>query len=153
MPDLVGASWRKSTHSGSNGCVEVAFVDGLVAIRDTKDRQGHALIFTPVEWHAFIDGVRDGQFDLERSTERAAGGRSRARRVGGRRAEPAGPASARDALKHPASSVEALGVGDDQVHCIGTTASGSDEPVATVTLGRREAAAIRQLLHDIGQGT
>ena len=64
MPDLVGASWRKSTYSGSNGCVEVAFVDGLVAIRDAKDRQGHALIFTPVEWHAFIDGVRDGQFDL-----------------------------------------------------------------------------------------
>ena len=63
MLDLVGAVWRKSTYSSVNGCVEIAFLDGVVAVRDSKDRQGQALIFTPVEWRAFIDGVRDGQFD------------------------------------------------------------------------------------------
>ena len=64
MPDLGGAIWRKSTYSAVNGCVEVAFVDGLVAVRDAKDRQGQAMMFTLVEWRAFLDGVRDGQFDL-----------------------------------------------------------------------------------------
>jgi Domain of unknown function (DUF397) len=66
MPDLGGALWRKSTYSALNGCVAIAFVDGLVAVRDSKDPQGQALVFTPVEWQAFIDGVRDGQFDLPR---------------------------------------------------------------------------------------
>jgi Domain of unknown function (DUF397) len=46
MPDLVGASWRKSAHSALNGCVEIAFVDGQVAIRNTKDPHGPALLFT-----------------------------------------------------------------------------------------------------------
>jgi ABC-type amino acid transport substrate-binding protein len=64
MRDPVDAIWRKSTYSAVNGCVEIAFLDGLVAVRDSKDRQGQALVFTPVEWRAFIDGVRDGQFDL-----------------------------------------------------------------------------------------
>ena len=63
MPDLVDAVWRKSTYSTVNGCVEIAFLDGLVAVRDSKDRQGQTLMFTPVEWRAFIDGVHDGEFN------------------------------------------------------------------------------------------
>ena len=50
----------------TDGCVQVAFPDGLVAVRDSKDPQGRALLFTPEEWQAFLDGVRDGQFDLPR---------------------------------------------------------------------------------------
>jgi Domain of unknown function (DUF397) len=61
MVDLDNAIWRKSSYSGSNGCVEVAFVDGDVAVRDSKDRQGPVLLFTPVEWDAFVAGVRDGE--------------------------------------------------------------------------------------------
>jgi Domain of unknown function (DUF397) len=64
--DLSRAKWRKSTRSGNNGCVEVAFVEGRVAVRDSKDRGGPALIFTAHEWEAFIGGVRDGQFELSR---------------------------------------------------------------------------------------
>jgi hypothetical protein len=64
MSDKLDAVWRKSTYSTVNGCVEIAFLDGLVAVRDSKDRQAKALTFTPVEWRAFIDGVRDGEFDL-----------------------------------------------------------------------------------------
>lgn len=63
--DLSSATWRKSTRSGSDGCVEVAFIDGKVAVRDSKDRRGPALKFTPVEWDAFVGGVRDGEFDLK----------------------------------------------------------------------------------------
>jgi hypothetical protein len=61
--DLSRASWRKSTLSHTNGCVEVAFVDGGVAVRDSKDHRGPVLLFTPFEWEAFVGGVRDGEFD------------------------------------------------------------------------------------------
>lgn len=73
--DLPGAVWRKSARSGMNGCVEVAFVDdGRVAVRDSKDRQGPALTFTPVEWRAFVGSVHDGEFDLPATARRLAGG-------------------------------------------------------------------------------
>lgn len=62
--DLPDASWRKSARSGHNGCVEVAFASGRIAVRDSKDRQGPVLVFTSREWEAFVGGVRDGEFDL-----------------------------------------------------------------------------------------
>jgi hypothetical protein len=48
----------------SNGCIEVAFVGGQVAIRHSKDPSGPVLIFSPTEWEAFLAGVRCGEFDL-----------------------------------------------------------------------------------------
>ncbi|WP_432925174.1 DUF397 domain-containing protein [Microbispora sp. CA-135349] len=65
MTDLSMAIWRKSSFSGSgNNCVEVATnVPGLVAVRDSKDRSGPVLAFTPSEWSAFIAGVKNGEFD------------------------------------------------------------------------------------------
>jgi hypothetical protein len=67
--DLSAAVWVKSAHSNSNGCVEVAFVDGQVALRDSKNKDGAVLVFTPREWDAFIGGVTDGQFRMpKRST-------------------------------------------------------------------------------------
>jgi Domain of unknown function (DUF397) len=62
--DLATATWRKSSHSGSNGCVEVAHGDGQVAVRDSKDPSGPMLLFTRLEWQAFLAGVQDGEFDL-----------------------------------------------------------------------------------------
>lgn len=65
--DLSGAQWRKSSRSGSNGaqCVEVADnLPGVVAVRDSKNPNGPALVFTPDEWRAFIDGVKADEFDL-----------------------------------------------------------------------------------------
>jgi hypothetical protein len=64
--DLSRAAWRKSTRSGTNGCVEVAFVEDKVAVRDSKDRGGPVLLFTAHEWEAFIGGARDGEFALPR---------------------------------------------------------------------------------------
>ena len=63
MADFSDAIWRKSTHSIANGCVEVAFADGQVGVRDTKDRDGAMLVFTAAEWEAFLAGAREGQFD------------------------------------------------------------------------------------------
>jgi hypothetical protein len=62
--NLSAAVWRKSSHSGPNGCVEVAFLDDHVAMRDSKHRDGPVLVFTPREWEAFLGGVADGQFRL-----------------------------------------------------------------------------------------
>jgi len=42
----------------------VAFVDGSVAVRDSKDRQGPALQYTSSGWEAFLAGVKSGEFDL-----------------------------------------------------------------------------------------
>lgn len=66
MVDLSHAVWVKSTHSMNNGCVEVAFINGQVGVRDSKDRQGPVLVFTAREWEAFIGGARDGEFELPR---------------------------------------------------------------------------------------
>jgi Domain of unknown function (DUF397) len=64
--DLSNAVWRKSSASGPNcdNCVEVAFVDNVIAVRDSKDPDGAALIFTQAEWDAFVGGAKDGEFDL-----------------------------------------------------------------------------------------
>jgi hypothetical protein len=64
--DLSRAVWRTSTYSGGNGCVEVAFVDGQVGVRDSKARQGPMLVFTASEWEAFIGGARGGEFEFMR---------------------------------------------------------------------------------------
>ena len=69
MSDLTGAVWHKSTRSGGNGgdCVEVAVnLPDVVAVRDSKDRDGETLTFSPGDWRDFLAGVRDGEFDRQR---------------------------------------------------------------------------------------
>ncbi len=36
----------------------------LIGVRDSHDRDGPVLWFTPQEWEAFCGGVRDGEFDM-----------------------------------------------------------------------------------------
>ena len=64
-PASSDSHWVKSSLSFSNGnCVEVASLpDHEVGVRDSKDTAGPVLRFTPDEWHAFIGGVRNGEFD------------------------------------------------------------------------------------------
>lgn len=66
-PDFSAARWRKSNTSGDGGCVEVAYVDGVIGVRDTKDHGvGPVLMFTEREWTAFLAGANSSEFDLER---------------------------------------------------------------------------------------
>ena len=60
-PDLTRAEWRKASYSGDNGgaCVEVARnLPGVVAVRDSKDPHGPALVFTLADWDAFTAMVK-----------------------------------------------------------------------------------------------
>lgn len=63
--ELAGAAWRKSSHSGYNGnCVELAALDGgEVAVRNSRDPHGPALVYTRAEIAAFLAGAKDGEFD------------------------------------------------------------------------------------------
>jgi hypothetical protein len=50
-------NWFTSTYSSSEGgaCIEVASQPGAVHVRDSKDREGPSLTFSPTAWAAFLD--------------------------------------------------------------------------------------------------
>lgn len=61
VADLTGGSWHKSSRSSANGgnCVEVASDGpGVVAVRDSKDPDGPALVFSPADWSAFLASLK-----------------------------------------------------------------------------------------------
>ena len=53
--DLSRAAWRKSSRSNGDGnvCIEVAFVTGATAIRDSKNPHGKILLVGMAEWTSF----------------------------------------------------------------------------------------------------
>ncbi|GAA2137449.1 DUF397 domain-containing protein [Streptomyces synnematoformans] len=65
---LHGIRWRRSSYStGANNCVEAAFPvgpgsGGLLAVRDSADAEGPALLFRAEAWRAFVAAVRDDEF-------------------------------------------------------------------------------------------
>jgi hypothetical protein len=62
---MAGSTWVKSSLSFANGnCVEVSDQPGgTIGVRNSRDREGPVLRFTPDEWQAFLGGVRNGEFD------------------------------------------------------------------------------------------
>lgn len=59
--ELTGAVWIKSTRSGGNGgqCVEVASnLPGIVAVRDSKNPSGPALVVEPKAFAVFVASVK-----------------------------------------------------------------------------------------------
>jgi Domain of unknown function (DUF397) len=65
-PDLTHATWYKSSYSnGQANCVEVAHqLPGIVAVRDSKNRSGPALVLAPGQWEALLKIVRTGGLSL-----------------------------------------------------------------------------------------
>jgi hypothetical protein len=63
--ELGSARWHKSGRSSAQGnCVETArLADGRVAVRNSRHPAGPALVFTEAEARAFLEGVKDGDFD------------------------------------------------------------------------------------------
>ncbi|MFI6364858.1 DUF397 domain-containing protein [Nocardia sp. NPDC050630] len=62
--DLSKAYWFKSTRSSAaKDCVEVAFLSsGIVGVRDSKNPDGNALVFSGGEWDAFTTAIANGTF-------------------------------------------------------------------------------------------
>jgi hypothetical protein len=58
-------TWRKSTHSSADSaCVEMARLpDGTVLVRNSNHRDAGTVAFTPTEMHAWLAGVKAGEFD------------------------------------------------------------------------------------------
>lgn len=61
--DLTGVRWLRSSYStGANNCVETARPSagrwaGLLAVRDSKNPAGAALLFSPESWTSFTAGI------------------------------------------------------------------------------------------------
>ncbi|MEU5535965.1 DUF397 domain-containing protein [Streptomyces sp. NPDC020362] len=62
--DLHDVRWLRSSYStGANNCVETARPlsgprAGLLAVRDSKDPAGPALLFSPGSWAGFVTALR-----------------------------------------------------------------------------------------------
>jgi hypothetical protein len=60
-PDQIARDyrWRKARRSANDGaCVEVALVNGQIAVRDSKDRTGCWLWYSVRSWRGFISSAR-----------------------------------------------------------------------------------------------
>jgi hypothetical protein len=59
---VTATGWRKSSYTTSNGgnCVEVAGQESRVLVRDTKDRSGPVLRFSPAVWRRFAERAKTG---------------------------------------------------------------------------------------------
>jgi hypothetical protein len=56
MEAMIDPRWRTSSYSDNGGeCAEVAAADHVL-VRDTKDRTGPVLRFTPQAWRRFTEG-------------------------------------------------------------------------------------------------
>lgn len=56
--------WVKSSFSNQTNCVEVAtLTDGSRLVRNSKRPDEAVVRYTAGEWRAFIQGVKNGEFD------------------------------------------------------------------------------------------
>jgi hypothetical protein len=65
VAELGDVTWRKSTASNPSGdCIELAALGGgAVAVRNSREPDGVALVYTPAEIAAFLAGAKAGEFD------------------------------------------------------------------------------------------
>ena len=64
--ERAGIVWRKSLTSGTGNCVEIAFTDDSVLMRNSRNPHGPELSVSYSAWTAFLTGVRHGRFDPAR---------------------------------------------------------------------------------------
>ncbi|MGW7442273.1 DUF397 domain-containing protein [Kitasatospora sp. NPDC054795] len=59
----IAISWVKSSYSGTEGgnCVEVAPSPSSIHVRDSKDKAGPTLAFSPAAWSAFVAFAAEAQ--------------------------------------------------------------------------------------------
>jgi hypothetical protein len=58
--------WRKARRSANNGaCVEVAPVNGQIAVRDSMNPTGGRLQYSAPSWQVFVSAIRNGYFRMK----------------------------------------------------------------------------------------
>ncbi|MER7055743.1 MULTISPECIES: DUF397 domain-containing protein [unclassified Streptomyces] len=64
--ELGSEGWHKPWSGGNGGnCLEaMKLADGRIAVRQSTDPDGPALIYTPAEMTAFIEGAKAGEADF-----------------------------------------------------------------------------------------
>ncbi|MFK3983092.1 DUF397 domain-containing protein [Micromonospora sp. NPDC050397] len=62
---MATSGWQRSTKSGAgdNNCVEVAYGDEGVLVRDSKDRSGPVLIVGRASWESMVRELKSGGID------------------------------------------------------------------------------------------
>lgn len=61
--EAASLNWFKSSRSGQdNNCVEVAVLTDQIAVRDSKDRSGPALVFPATAWTSFVTDAKSDRF-------------------------------------------------------------------------------------------
>jgi hypothetical protein len=55
--------WRRSSRCSTSGCVEVKKTEHSYLVRDSSDPNSPVLSFSPLEWEAFVVGIRTGEFN------------------------------------------------------------------------------------------
>jgi Domain of unknown function (DUF397) len=60
MENNMRPGWRTSSYTGNGGgnCVEVGGTARMILVRDTKDRTGPVLRFTPAAWRGFAEQLK-----------------------------------------------------------------------------------------------
>jgi hypothetical protein len=61
-PRSLNATWRKSSHSTVEACVEARAVSDAVEVRDSKAPDGPVLRFPARGWSGFLSGVVGDEF-------------------------------------------------------------------------------------------
>jgi hypothetical protein len=61
-------TWHRSSRCSSGGCVEVASIDGLIYVRDSKNPGAPPLKFSVEEWRVFEHAMRCGELSVEALT-------------------------------------------------------------------------------------
>jgi hypothetical protein len=59
--DSSRTAWHKSRHSDDINCVEIAAFADRAAVRDSKDRYGPVLTFSPAVWTTFLTDLKTGR--------------------------------------------------------------------------------------------
>jgi uncharacterized protein DUF397 len=59
-------AWRKASLCQSGECVEVAELNGMIVMRDSKDPSGHVLRYTAEEFRSLIRAIKAGEYDFAR---------------------------------------------------------------------------------------
>ncbi|MFB4282078.1 DUF397 domain-containing protein [Nonomuraea sp. MTCD27] len=56
--------WRAASHCSGGQCVQVAYIDGMIAVRDSKSPEKGYRLYAVDAWARFVEEVKAGKHDL-----------------------------------------------------------------------------------------